>query len=310
MGKLVKKLHASLFGKRCEVRKGIKYFTYLDFNGLKTEPFAFKNSNGFELNGMFYYYSKKSNDKLVVFAHGMGGGHEAYTKEIEYLARAGFTVLGFDYQGTILSEGDQLGGFYQGLSDLDCAITYIENNYKYKEIYLIGHSWGAFNVMNVAYKHPTVKKLVALSGFLDVNQVFRDTIQSPLKFLSKGLTKIEETKHPEYKGTNSIIGLNLFKGKALIMHSTDDNIVDFKNSFLAIKDGVKIKDNLIFDEYKHKCHNITYTDKSVQNLIDYIFSLEHATSDEEISKLQKKVNFDSLCELDKDVMNKIVNFLN
>ena len=38
---------------------------------------------------------------ILVFSHGMFANHEAYLQDIEYLAKNGYKVIGFDYFGPI-----------------------------------------------------------------------------------------------------------------------------------------------------------------------------------------------------------------
>lgn len=308
MARLTTKIHNNLFGSRCETKPGIKYFHARDFKNLRTTNFSFKNSNRFTLKGYYYYYDPIDFDTLIVFAHGMGGGHEAYMKEIEFLAKNGFTVLSFDYQGTILSEGDKIGGFLQGLSDLDECLNVIKKNNSFKNVYLVGHSWGGFNVMNVIKFHPEIKKVVSLSGFMSLRQIFRDSIPSPLKFLYRGLKKIEEKDKLKYKDINSLESLSSYKGKALIYHSIDDNIVDCYTTFKVLQDNIK-NDNIKFIECSAKYHNVTYTIDAVTALNSYLRELDHLPSDEEKIALAKKTNFNKLCDLDFGLMNDIVAFL-
>lgn len=308
MARLTKKIHNNLFGSRCEIKPGIKYFHASDFKNLRTVNFSFKNSKGNTLNGFYYYYDPIDFDSLVVFCHGLGGGHEAYMKEIEFLAKKGFTVLSFDYQGTILSSGDKVGGFLQGLSDVDECLNIIKKENQYKNIYLVGHSWGAFNAMNVIKYHPEVKKVVAMSGFLSLKQIFRDSIPSPLKFLYRGLKKIEEKDNEKYKDIDSLTSLENFKGKALLLHSTDDNMVDFYTSFQYIRDNIKNK-NVKFIECSGKFHNVSYKTDSVEALNKYLRELDKLENNEEKIALANKTDFNKLCDLDFGIMTEIVNFL-
>ena len=309
MKKLYKKLHDGLFGTRCELKPGIKYFRTEDFPGLIAERFEFKNSNDTTLRGNFYYYDKKENKQLVLFCHGMGGGHAAYIKEINYLAKEGFLVYSFDYQGTIFSDGTKVGGFLQGLSDVDSCLNALKNASPNQKIYIVGHSWGAFNTMNVINDHKEVTKIVEMSGFNSLKQVFRDSIPNPVKFLAKGMTKIEEEMHPEYKDISSLESLKKYDGQALLMHSVDDNMVDYKNTFEIFKKELEGKPNFKFITYQNKFHNVTYTDVSVKNLNAYLIQLQHINTDAQKIKLGNKTDFNKLYELDEAVMSTISDFL-
>ena len=96
------------FGTRSDKNPLLKYFTAEDF-GLSVQPVALSKG----LNGLIY--SKKDapqKDKLIIFCHGMGPGHIAYTTEIAYFCNFGYPVLAVDSRGCNLSEGKNLKGMY------------------------------------------------------------------------------------------------------------------------------------------------------------------------------------------------------
>ena len=89
---------------RCDDMGLARYFTHKDFPGLQAEPFSFKDdAGGNTLRGNFYSYPNYREDRIVVFDHGMGGGHLSYMREIEMLAKhfAGRMQIG---AGTVLRE--------------------------------------------------------------------------------------------------------------------------------------------------------------------------------------------------------------
>ena len=138
------------------------YFSAEDFPGLKKKSFDFKNIKGETLRGYFYCYDDPIDKRLIVFEHGMGGGHRAYMKEIEMLARHGYTVYSYDKTGCMESEGDTTNGFAASLSDLNCCISALkaEENFSNFRISVVGHSWGAFAAMNICALHPNIAHIV------------------------------------------------------------------------------------------------------------------------------------------------------
>ena len=70
---------------RCDDNGTAYYFSADDFAGLHKESYRFKSSKGYNLQGYLYYYDNPVKDRLVVFDHGLGGGHRSYMKEIEKL---------------------------------------------------------------------------------------------------------------------------------------------------------------------------------------------------------------------------------
>lgn len=127
---LLSKLILNLaFGKRCEGNPKLKYFTADDFKGLNAKPIEFKSNKGQVLRGNIYTNQHiKEYKGLIIFVHGMGGGHLSYTTEINTLAKAGFIVMAYDNTGTCSSEGKSLKGFYQSVIDLNYALKFVEEN--------------------------------------------------------------------------------------------------------------------------------------------------------------------------------------
>ena len=79
-------LYKKHFVCRYDKEVGIPYYSYSDFKGLKQESYSFTNSKGIEISYFYYYYDNYKDDKVILFAHGLGPGHVAYLKEIATLA--------------------------------------------------------------------------------------------------------------------------------------------------------------------------------------------------------------------------------
>ncbi len=312
--KFAKKAHDSFFNHRFEIPFGIKYFSYKDFDNLKAKPFEFKNKNNYILRGYFYSQTKKKiyDDKLIIFCHGMGGGHQAYMMEINYLCQNGFEVVSFDYQGTILSEGNSINCFLQNVSDIDDCIDYLNSLEKYEKAtkYIVGHSWGGFGASSVLSNHKDIKKLVMISGLISVQSAFNQYVPFFVSFLKKPMLKIEYDKYPQYFLVNAITNLNnRLDVKALIIQSKDDKIVSYKNNFLKMEKEIK-NNNVLFLSVNNKNHNPQYTIESVNLLTNYLKKLNKIKSIEDKNKTADSTNFHKLCELDDNIMKQIVDFLN
>ena len=144
--------HGMLFGKRCDGDERLKYFTHEDFDSLKAMKVEFPDQNGNTLRGAVYAAAGiQQPEALVIFSHGMGGGHLSYMTEINTLAKSGFAVLSYDNAGTFDSGGERLGGFTNGPESLKAALAFVESHNilgKMKKV-LMGHSWGGYSVCQV-----------------------------------------------------------------------------------------------------------------------------------------------------------------
>lgn len=78
-----------VFGTRCDGDPSLRYFTHEDFDGMRAQPVSFPSDRGQLLRGAVYTCGRDETPVgLVVFAHGMGGGHLSYMTEIHTFAAA------------------------------------------------------------------------------------------------------------------------------------------------------------------------------------------------------------------------------
>ena len=128
-------VHRRFFHRRYNGNKYLKYFKADDFYGLKTETISFQSDVGQYIHGYIYSYDQvKKPYGLIIFSHGFGAGHEAYTTEINTFAKAGFYVLAYDGTGCVGSEGKYFRGFDQGPIDLMSAYRFAESDPRLKDL--------------------------------------------------------------------------------------------------------------------------------------------------------------------------------
>lgn len=75
-------------------------------------------------------YSAGENQKgIIILVHGFGGGgHNSYMDCINYFVKNGYYVFVYDATGNDESEGEGVGGFFQGVIDLNYAISFVEDS--------------------------------------------------------------------------------------------------------------------------------------------------------------------------------------
>ena len=231
-------------------------------------------------------------------------------QDIEYLCRAGYYVLGFDYTGTDLSDGKKLKGLAQGVKSLSYAIDFIqkESDFKNADIYVVGHSWGGFSTLNVIKYHPEIRGIVAMSPFVSIFQLLKGMLPKKLYWLIPFVLGIEFISCGRYALVNAKRSLHNYQGKALIIHSKDDPMVNYNlNTEILQKKCLnkKVKYYIV----DGKGHNPNYTKEAIQALQEYSLKLRTLSKEETIT-YKKSVDFHKLGELDTEVMNDIVNFIN
>jgi pimeloyl-ACP methyl ester carboxylesterase len=161
------------FSRRFDFHPHLKYFTIKDFPDMDMDPIEFKNQRGDMLRGGFYYDDlQQPHQKIMVFSHGSGPGHQAYTHLIHTFVKKGYVVFAYDNTGCGLSEGKSMLGIPQAILDLKDALIYLEKTtYATLPKTLMGHSWGAYAVLRAARMHVKIEKIISIAPFNDVSEM-------------------------------------------------------------------------------------------------------------------------------------------
>ena len=293
----------------------LSYFHPEDCPGLKYEPYSFKSEEN-TLNGYFYHYDNYKKDIIVIFSHGIGGGHLSYMKEIDMLAKGGYLVLAYDNTGCCTSEGKNIKALTHSLTDLDYAIRSLKEKeeYKNKKIYVVGHSWGGYAASNI-YNYHKVDKIVAISPFISAKQEFKTILSNPLLFpFVSSLMKIEKEYNKDYASSSAIDALNKENAKGLVIHSIDDPTVNYsKNSGLLKKKC--INKNIEFVILENKYHHPQYTKEGVKYFNETFDNFARLMKKKQIVTLEDKKNYfknvdwDNMVKPDEDFWKIIYDYL-
>lgn len=303
---------------RCDDAGDVFYFSHADFEGLMAEPFEFIGQKGQTMRGSFYYYNEKSKDRLVIFDHGMGGGHRSYMREIECLTKHGYTVLAYDHTGCMESDGENTGGFSQSLADLDACICAVikSGEYQCSDISVMGHSWGGFSTLNICAFHPELSHIVAISGFASVSRMLEQYFGGALlrKYIPS-LYSMEKASNPGYADCDAISSLHRSRVKALIIHSKDDESVKGKYHFDRMMAALSDRPNTAFLSVDGKGHNPNYTKDAVRYKDKFFKKLTAARKKGKLTTPAAKESFKSsfdwyrMTEQDEIVWQAILEFL-
>lgn len=243
------------------------YFSHKDFEGFEREAYAFKSSMGHTLQGYLYSYKDFIEDRLIVFDHGLGNGHRAYMKEIEKLCSHGYRVFAYDHTGCMESGGASTNGLAQSLCDLnDCMATIkADKRFAGLDISVVGHSWGAFSTLNIAALHPEISHIVAMSGFVSVEEMMKTFFAGPLKGYRKPIFDLERAANPKFSTFNAVESLKNSNVKALLIYSENDQLCR-RVHYDILKEGLQEKENVRFLLVPNKGHNPNYTEEAVKLL--------------------------------------------
>lgn len=270
------------------------YFSADDFKGLNKEPFSFVTPKGNRLQGYFYSYENPIPGRLIIFDHGMGGGHRAYMREIEMLAGKGYLVFSYDHTGCMESEGESTGGFATSLADLDAAVGALKADERFKNMKLsvVGHSWGAYAAQNVCNFRPDLAHIIAISGPLSAESMINQSFGGILKFYRRDIMAAENKANDEkYVSCDAITALGKTNAQILIIHSSDDKIVKRESNFDKIKTALESKPNISFLLADGKAHNPNYTAEAVIYMGNYFKALNRKLKKGELSTDEQKKAF-------------------
>lgn len=315
--RLVKKKFREAVYTRYDELPYVFLFRHSDFDGLKREPFTVKSSLGHNLQGYFHYYDNPIKNRLIVFDHGMYGGHRSYMREIEMLCKHGYLVYAYDHTGCLESGGETTGGFSQSLRDLDEVIAALKEVPELKgyEFSVVGHSWGGFATLNIPRFHPEIKKIVALSGFISPKEIIYQHAKGLFKLFVNRVYKNEVAGNPKYMECSAIDTLANSDTEALIFHSPNDHMVNYQRHFLKLKDALGDRKNLTFVTVEGGDHNPNYTKAALLAKQDFQAKLRDKlkskalNTKEECKEFVDSLDWYQITEQNDEVWTQIFEFL-
>jgi dipeptidyl aminopeptidase/acylaminoacyl peptidase len=268
--KAVRNAYRGMIYSRADDNGAVFYFSADDFEGLRQEPFSFSSSDGHFLQGYFYSYPGAREDRLVVFEHGMGSGHRGYLREIELLAKAGYLVFAYDHTGCMESGGETPGGLAQSLCDLNDCIAALKGDERFSgfDISVMGHSWGAFSTLNISALHPEISHVVAMCGFVSVEEMVKTFFTGILKGYRRAIFELERESNPHFVEFNAVKTLSESIVKALLIYSEDDPMCK-RVHYDILRAGLSDRENVKFILEKNKGHNPNYASDAVTLLSEF-----------------------------------------
>lgn len=300
------------FGKRYDKNPLLKYFTAQDFS-ITAKNVEVKQGK-ICLKGYIYRNERVSaNGKLIIFVHGMGPGHIAYTTEIACFCNNGFTVLALDSKGCNFSGGKSIKGMYAGVETAVAAIDFARGDESLKNltISLVGHSWGGYSVL-CASAERKVDKVVAISApDTPVKTIYEGAskvISKPFAAMLRPFWYIINLLKFGAKGNKNAAKCAVNNGTpTLLIHGDKDVIVSRNKAVYYRADGENITKYLACG----KAHNPYNTVNAEKKLAELSSNLMRAgkMSEDERKRYFDNFDFAAATEEDAEVMGKIISFL-
>lgn len=294
----------ALFGSRMNKKPYVRYFTAEDFN-ITSEPVELSRGK-YKLRGFVYTDGAKAAESTVVFCHGMGAGHIAYTTEIACLCRAGYRVLAIDDLGCNFSDGKKIRGFSEGVLAARIAVNYAKSNFGDGKIYLVGHSLGAYSAL-CATKWEKVDGVVSISAPESPLKIIKGHANKFLfTFVSPFLSLIFFLKYGAAGNMSASKAIDKSGVPALLIHGDKDDIVTLKYSAYRFAEGKNVEKYLA----EGKRHNPYNTVAAEGKLKELTAALDTEWADKCLEEnFYKSFDFVAATEEDGAVMEKIIEFL-
>ncbi len=173
----------ALFSKRASLEGDEKSrllyaceYSRSDFPNLSSRTDIDIPSNGHHLKG--HLYEQLSPKGLFITAHGLTSLSDGPDAQYQnYLYELGYNVLSLDLTGSGESEGDGYGSMQQSKYDVQSAIEYVRSSSTLSslDLYLCGHSWGAYGVVSSLEKVKDIKGVIAFAGYNLPNELMKES---------------------------------------------------------------------------------------------------------------------------------------
>ena len=253
------------------------------------------------------YWKAKETKAVVVLAHGMGEHSSRYKHVAKKLTSHNYSVVALDHFGHGKTTGKRghNPNFKAVLESISKTIEKAKEVFPEKPIFLYGHSMGGNVVINyVLQKTNEIKGVIATSPFLklafeppkiklavgkilqriapsitmgnelDANDMSRDKTEVD-KYINDPL--IHHKISPNFSltfidtGKWAIENANKLKISMLLLHGTDDKIIDYKGSeeFANNSDKATLK---LYDGGYHELHNDFCKEEMLQDVINWLNS--------------------------------------
>ena len=306
-------LYRKFFVKRYDDDNIIFHFAYTDFPGMEQRPVEFQTKQGLTVRGHIYSYPCEHGNDLVIFCHGMGGGHRSYMREIERICRQGYEVLAYDNIGCWESDGSDIRGLSESVNDLVSCMDYIASSdeLKNRNIHIIGHSWGGYAAGNILnFRTANIKSVTVISGFASIDSFTEGGFGARLKAFKKNLQNFERKANPDYADSCSVDAFKDTKAKVLLIHSKDDKMADIRTGLEYVKSRVE-NPNVSYLEVDGKDHNPNYTQDAVSYFREVFGEYEKLVMMRKLrTPEQKKAfldpkDFVRMTEQDEDIWKRI-----
>lgn len=297
---------------------GFYYFEPSLYKDFAEEKFNFYSNENERLSGFIYSYPNFKDDKLVIFAPGIGPGHISYIREIELIARQGFKVISLDYTGTGESDGSTIRSMAQSLADLDCLFKYlnVNNLLNNKEVTVIGHSFGGYAASNIRNYHKSIQNVVVMAGYISIKQFIKPFLHGFKAPFRRYIYDYEKEQNKNYYKSSAITAIKNKDTNFLFFQSDNDQVIKCEYNALLISKNTNKFSNVKTVITKGKGHNLNYTIDGVLYMKDAFNKYNSLVKEKKLISIDDKKNYlenldwKRMTEQDMEIWDEIFNLIN
>lgn len=223
-----------------------------------------------------YIYGAENSKGLLVFAHGIGSGHEEYMKELLWFVDNGWRVFAYDATGSGHSEGGGTRGLPQSALDLDAALTFAENDARLNSlpVYLMGHSWGGYAAAAVLNFNHKIAGAASISGYNEPIEMILEWTEDMMGGFRYAMYPFIWTYNKalfgQYSGMTAVNGINKSNVPVLIIHGTEDGTIGYDKSSIISEREKITNPNAQFLTLDGKGHNnLFYTAEALEYINEF-----------------------------------------
>ncbi len=224
------------------------------------------------LTGSYFCKKDFDKDRIIIFAGAYNKGYHYYLDWIYPLTREGYLVFTFDPTATDESEGKGIKGFPQAIIDLEAAIEFVKKDrgVEDNQIYLVGHSSGAYAAGAIAKDHPNIKRIVMVSPFNSGSDLLklngREWAKENIKPYIKYIDAYQERAFGPYARYTVSKSMRYSHSEFLAIQSDSDLLVPLETGIKLFKKKLPNWKRINYLIVKEKGHDdILYTGRSITN---------------------------------------------
>ena len=266
-----------------------KYSGYLQYRDVAKEyprtAVKFKSGQN-TLTG--YLYGAGNRKGLVVIAPGRREGTETFLPETVYFVDQGWRVFSFDYTGSFESEGANMVGLPQPLTDLRAALAYIASSATLKDlpIMLYGHSWGGYAVAAMLSYDHDIAAVASIAGFNSPMGLLAEYTKGQMGLLGHIVYPFawvyQAVRFGSKAWVSAVDGINSTDTPVMIIHGTADEENPYNGPSIIAQRGNITNPNVVYktcSEANRNGHSSLYESAATVAYINKLNQEYQALSD-------------------------------